>query len=223
MRTLFDEWQSFYLNKNEDAFKSDIEKAVLGEIKVAAEQAIWLAEDGGSGGKNLNKFDGIIQTLSASTSVNTATTLTDASGVTEDTIDDIISEMINAQDIRVRSKEQVLFMSVSNFYNLLRAYNTTLTSNPMFQKNVQNGELKMQLPNSPNITAVGVEGLEGYNYMVLGQPKNMYKAVTKGKSDYMAEWRKGSGENICDYLLVYFTMGFQVGRPEYITVNFATA
>lgn len=215
-------WQSQFMNSTIDAseipFEAQIIDAELQKVAKINEKAIWQAVDGGS--NHFDKFDGLIEVLSGQTVgfYATGTTNNGESGITSSNIDDQIDEMMGGVDEDILDQDLYLFMSLANFTNAVKAYATTLTSNPQFQK--ETGNYEMTHPIYSNLKIVGVAGLSGLDKMVLTFLDNIYHVVPKSGDEIKMSWELPVGKDRNHYLILDYIMGVQVGRPEYVVTNF---
>lgn len=218
-------WQSQFMTDtitgDEIPFEEKIMEAEMLKIAKLNEKAIWQSVDGGATA-NLDIFDGLIEVLSGqSCGQATGTTGGLVSGITSSNIDDQIDEFMSTVSEDILGEDLVLYMSIANFNKAVQAYSSTLTSNPLYQKETGNYEFKH--PIYSNLTVKGVYGLSGTDKMVLTFKENIYAAVAANGDEIKVEWSKGAGLDKNWYLTVDYLMGVQVGRPEYVVTNFITA
>lgn len=221
-KDFFKYWQSIIMKDtitgNELPYEQSLIQAELEKIAKTNEIAIWQAEDGGS--KHYDKFDGLIEVLSGQSTVN-ATTLTSASGVSDDTIIDIVDEMIEDVPEDILNEDLKLFMSLTNFNKYVKSLNKQDAANSNYF--VDNTNFEVVHSTYQNVTIIGVYGLINTDHMVLTFPENVYQAVPEDGDDIKTEWVTPVGKDRNHYFLADWIMGVQVGRPEYVVTNFETA
>ena len=218
-KDLFNYWASQFMSGKFDDLGSLNAQIIEAELKRLAdinEVAIWQSEDGGSGGANLDKFDGIIETLSGQSCVE----VLGATGVTEALIDDSVTQMIKAVPEAIKQDENLyLFMSPANFQTLSKKYLDTYKYNTsLLSYDVD--KFEMRAPEMPNLRIKGVRGLSGSDKFILTSTDNVYVGASEG-DEIDSKWEY---DNIArkHYFFVDYLMGVQVARANYTVVNFET-
>ena len=222
-KDFFKKWQSqlAVTQLGEMPLEETITEAELQEIAKANEKAVWLGDTaGGSPAPFTDLFDGILEII-ATAEVKEASSISEGSpGVHVDTIIDIIDEMMDETDSDILTSDLILYMGPDAFMTLVRALRKVNAFASDYHA-ITGDRFRLIHPYYPNLEVVATDGLATTDKFVLTLKGNIYYPIPENADDITVEWNPGSGKDKNVYFLANYLMGVQIGRPEYVTVNWS--
>ena len=180
-------------------FEEDFINDILRHIKAALEKAIWQG-DKSSSDPNLDKFDGLLKTLAAESTVNTV--------ALTGNVDADVMAMYNAIPVEVLDGASIVIGE-----DKFRAYVQALVAKNLYHYDPAAPVDRVYIPGT-NVAVVAVGGLNGTNKMVAGQlDRNfVYGCDMQGDEEKFEFWY--SQDNREFRLAVEFNAGVNVARPD---------
>lgn len=191
-------------------FESDFMDGVRDAIRGAIEKAIWQG-DTSSSDVNLNKFDGLLKVIGASSPITEAIAATTSKR-------DAVTQVLLAIPAKALKEDTVIFASPE----FVAAYGQELVAANLYHYVAGDDFDTVRIPGS-KVRLVAVAGLSGTNKLVAGRLSNMFLGVDlQDASEVFDFWY--SQDNREFRLAVEFNMGVQVAFPdEIVLATIATA
>lgn len=186
-----------------------MEKAAV--IAETIGQTIWQG-DTTSGDPNLNKFDGFVKIIAASSPTLGNSNPTAFTSVTVSNIDDILDQMYTALPARVASKEDlVCWVGVDTFKLML----INLKNANLFHYTPEAAvNMEMIYPGT-NVKVIAVGGLSGTNKLVMGSLSNFFLGTDlMNEDENWSLWYSKDNDEV--RFRASFKYGVQVAYPAEI-------
>lgn len=185
------------------------------KISNESEVAIWQG-DTGSGTVNLQRFDGLLKIIDASTGT-TAGNTSSVSGITASNVEAIVDDVYAVIPSEILSKDDVaMFMG----YDTYRLYVRAIKNANYFHIKAEGDNFEMFVP-ATNVKIYAVEGLNGTSRIVAGRTSGLIVGVDLENEEEVFDMWYSADDKVVKFDAT-FKMGTQIAFPSKI-VEFTLA